>query len=181
MAHLLLFDDDNDIVEALGEILRGEGHDVPSASTGEEGLLVRRGAPLPDALVLDIDMPVSGGPEMVRKMLLHDAGRKNIPIILMSARHDLEHVARKMGTTYAIAKPPTLDLFLTLLDRLPSASDAHHQPPEAAPVATPAGPKTARRRCPSCAPRLANGRGDSPRDARGALRGVRARRGLAGG
>ena len=62
MAHLLLVDDDNDIVEALGEILRGEGHDVHSASTGEEGLLVLRGAPLPDALVLDIDMPVSGGP-----------------------------------------------------------------------------------------------------------------------
>jgi len=36
MANLLLVDDDNDIVEALGDLLRGEGHEVHSASTGEE-------------------------------------------------------------------------------------------------------------------------------------------------
>jgi len=40
MAHLLLVDDDNDIVEALGDLLREEGDEVHSASTGEEGLMV---------------------------------------------------------------------------------------------------------------------------------------------
>ncbi len=60
MARLLLVDDDNDIVEALGELLRGQGHDVHSASTGEEGLAVLRDSPLPDALILDVDMPILG-------------------------------------------------------------------------------------------------------------------------
>ena len=117
MAHLLLVDDDHDIVEALGELLRAEGHAVHSASTGEEGLVVLRGSPLPDALVLDVDMPVLGGPGMAHKMLLHDAGEEMVPIILMSAREDLPRIARQMGTSYVLRKPATIDDFLALLGR----------------------------------------------------------------
>ena len=78
MAHLLLVDDDNDVVEALGELLRAEGHEVHSASTGEEGLAVLRAASLPDVLVLDVDMPILGGPGMAHQMLLHDAGEEHV-------------------------------------------------------------------------------------------------------
>ena len=62
MANLLLVDDDNDLVEALRDLLRAEEHVVHTASTGEEGQLVLRSASLPDALVLDVAMPVLGGP-----------------------------------------------------------------------------------------------------------------------
>jgi DNA-binding NtrC family response regulator len=117
VAHLLIVDDDADIVAALGDLLRGMGHDVHSASTGEEGLAVLRGSSLPDALVLDVDMPVLGGPGMAHKMLLHDAGEEKIPIILMSGRGDLADVAHKMGTSYALRKPATIDAFEELLGR----------------------------------------------------------------
>src|SRR5579863_9371940 len=117
MARLLLVDDDNDIVEALGELLRREGHEVHSASTGEEGLVVLRASPLPDALVLDVDMPVLGGPGMAHKMMLHDAGEEKIPIILVSASENLREIAREMGTPYVVKKPTTIDSFLTMLDR----------------------------------------------------------------
>jgi CheY-like chemotaxis protein len=76
MAHQLLVDDDDDTVAAFAELLREEGHQVHSASTGEEGLTVLRGSPLPDALILDVDMPILGGPGMAHEMLLHDAERK---------------------------------------------------------------------------------------------------------
>jgi CheY-like chemotaxis protein len=117
MANLLLVDDNKDLVHALGEILRGEGHEVRTAATGEEGLLVLRSASLPDAVVLDVDMPVLGGPGMVHKMLRHNVGEEKIPIILMSGRDDLPKIAKQMGTSYFLAKPSTLDDFLTLLSR----------------------------------------------------------------
>jgi DNA-binding NtrC family response regulator len=117
VAHLLLVDDDNDLTGALGEILRREGHEVHCAATGAEGLIVLRSASLPDVVVLDVDMPVLGGPGMAHKMLVHDAGEENIPIILMSGRPDLSEIARQIGTSYFLAKPPTLDAFLPLLAR----------------------------------------------------------------
>ena len=117
MAHILIVDDDHDMVDAMAGLLRDEGHDVQSASTGEEGLGVLRGSSLPDALILDVDMPILGGPGMAHKMLLHDAGEEKIPIILMSARQDLPQIAATMGTPYVLAKPTTFDVLVALLDR----------------------------------------------------------------
>lgn len=105
MAHLLLVDDDSDVVEAFAEVLRAEGHKVRTARTGEEGLLALRAAPLPDLVVLDVDMPVLGGPGMAHQMLLHDAGEEKIPILLVSGSDNLPQIARRMGTPYFLRKP----------------------------------------------------------------------------
>ncbi|HEY5375774.1 MAG TPA: response regulator [Polyangiaceae bacterium] len=117
MAHLLLVDDDDDIVELFARFLRSKGHEVRSASTGEEGLQALRAAPLPDLLVLDVDMPVLGGPGMAHKMLLHDAGEESVPILLMSARDDLPQIAVQMGTRYFLRKPADSAQFLEMLER----------------------------------------------------------------
>jgi DNA-binding NtrC family response regulator len=117
MAHLLLVDDDSDVVEAYAELLRSEGHVVHTAGTGEEGLKALRAATLPDVLVLDVDMPVLGGPGMAHKMLLHDAGEEDIPILLMSGRDDLPQIAERMGTPYYLKKPADIEQFLDLLAR----------------------------------------------------------------
>jgi CheY-like chemotaxis protein len=117
MAHLLLVDDDDDIVEIYAGFLRSEGHVVSTASTGEEGLRALRAAPLPDLIVLDVDMPVLGGPGMAQDMLRHDAGEENIPILLMSGREDLPEIAGRMGTRYFLRKPADTLKFLEILGR----------------------------------------------------------------
>jgi DNA-binding NtrC family response regulator len=117
MAQLLLVDDDQDIAEALGEILRREGHEVRTATTGEEGLQLLRGAPLPDAVILDVDMPILGGPGMAHRMLLHDVGEEKLPVILVSARHDLPEIAGRMGTPYFLQKTGDVQALVRLLDR----------------------------------------------------------------
>jgi DNA-binding NtrC family response regulator len=117
MAKLLIVDDDFDVVECLSDVLRERGHDVQTARSGEEGLQVLRSARLPDAILLDVDMPVLGGPGMAHKMMLHDAGEESIPIILSSGRDDLGALAAKMGTPYFIAKPVHLDALLDLVAR----------------------------------------------------------------
>ena len=117
MAHLLLVDDDDDSVELFSMFLRSKGHEVSTASTGEQGLQALRAAPLPDLLVLDVDMPVLGGPEMAHKMLVHDAGEENVPILLMSGREDLPEIAGRMGTRYFLRKPADTGRFLEILGR----------------------------------------------------------------
>ena len=130
MAHLLLVDDDNDIVEAFGDLLGGEGHEVHSASTGEEGLVVLRASPLPDVLILDVDMPVLGGPGMAHKMLLHDAGEEHVPIILMSARQACHRSPEKWGRhTSSRNRRRSIPFSHCSIERF--TSDEDHRPPEA--------------------------------------------------
>jgi FixJ family two-component response regulator len=67
--------------------------------------------------VLDVDMPVLGGPGMAHKMLLHDAGEEKIPILLVSGREDLPQVAARMGTRYFLRKPADTGMFVDMLGR----------------------------------------------------------------
>ena len=117
MANLLLVDDDGDLIETLAEVLRDSGHDVRTACDGEDGLRALHDAPLPDVIVLDVDMPVLSGPGMAHAMLLHDAGQERIPVMLVSGSPDLEQVAERMGTPYFLAKGGQVKEFLDTLGR----------------------------------------------------------------
>jgi CheY-like chemotaxis protein len=117
LANVLIVDDDLDLAECVSDVLEAKGHHVHAARTGEEGLEVLRASPLPDVILLDVDMPVLGGPGMAHRMMLHDAGEEKIPIVLSSGRSDLAALARTMGTPYWIAKPVSLDALLDLLAR----------------------------------------------------------------
>lgn len=127
MTNVLIVDDDFDIVDSLSELLTTKGYGVHTAHSGEEGLEVLRSAALPDAILLDVDMPMLGGLGMAHKMMLHDAGEEKIPIVLFSARTDLPELAAEMGTPYSISKPFDMTALLTLLgsairERIPPAS-----------------------------------------------------------
>jgi CheY-like chemotaxis protein len=118
MADLLLVDDDHDVAEVFREILGGHGHEVRTAKTGHEGLLALRAAPLPDLVILDVDMPIMTGPAMAHEMLVHDMGEERIPVILVSARHDLPEIAGRMGTPYFLRKTGDVGAFLRMIERV---------------------------------------------------------------
>ena len=117
MANLLLVDDDRDVVETFGDLLREDGHEVRTAASGAEGLQVLRAAPLPDAVVLDVDMPGLGGPGMAHRMLVHDAGEELVPVVLLSARLDLPQIAERMGTPYFASKGGDPEKLLATINR----------------------------------------------------------------
>ena len=59
--------------------------------------------PLPDCVLLDVEMPVLSGPEMAHQMLLHNAGEDaDHPRVRKDL--DLAEIARSIGTPYFIAK-----------------------------------------------------------------------------
>jgi FixJ family two-component response regulator len=119
MANVLIVDDDSDTVECSRELLESVGHKIQTGYNGEDGLKSLDAGPLPDCILLDVDMPVLNGPGMAHQMLLHDAGEERIPILLVSGRRDLPEVAGRMGTPYFLAKasPEYGEVLLKILDR----------------------------------------------------------------
>jgi len=116
MADLLIVDDDMDVADLLGEALEHRGHDIRIARDGEEGLR-ELSIRIPDLVLLDVEMPVLGGPEMAYQMFIRDLGLESIPIVLLSGVVDLENVAARVGTPYFLGKPYSLNALFSLCER----------------------------------------------------------------
>jgi DNA-binding NtrC family response regulator len=134
MAQLLIVDDDQDVAGTLRMVLELE-HAVRVADNGEEGMRLLN-QQRPDIILLDVEMPVLDGPGMAYRMFVEDAGREQIPIVLVSGIADLAGVARRVGTPYYLLKPVDVEpLFETvrraLIERTPP------RPAFRSPVATP--------------------------------------------
>jgi CheY-like chemotaxis protein len=104
MPAVLIVDDDLDVAEIVRELLEGEGYQVRIAGDGKEGLKQLEAA-LPDAVLLDIEMPVLDGPGMAYRMFVRDAGMDLVPIVLSSGADYAPAIAREIGTPYMLAKP----------------------------------------------------------------------------
>jgi DNA-binding NtrC family response regulator len=116
VADLLVVDDDLDVCWMLQELLEGEGHAVRAAHDGQEGLRLLEKS-RPDAIVLDVEMPLLDGPGMAYRMFVHNAGLENIPIVLVSGVYDLCSVARQVGTPYFMGKPFDFGALKSTIDR----------------------------------------------------------------
>jgi len=116
VASILIVDDDWDLAELLADILRDEGLEVRTAHDGQEGLKLVEER-LPDLVLLDVEMPGLGGPEMAYRMLIHDMGEERVPIVLVSGVTDLFKVAELVGTPYYLGKPYDLDRISMLVSQ----------------------------------------------------------------
>ena len=114
--NILIVDDDFDVPDILADILGSLGHRVRIAHNGREGL-ERLREELPDAVLLDVEMPCLTGPEMVCRMVEEDAGMQWVPVVLVSGIVGLTEVAGQVGTPYFMGKPFDLDELLDLLQR----------------------------------------------------------------
>lgn len=135
MAHILIVDDDRELVEALSDVLEAEGHTVCRASDGKEGL-TQLVAEHPDVVLCDVEMPVLDGPGMAKRILVHDAGAEKIPLVLLSGVRDIGRLARTLGTPYFLGKPYEVDRLLALLERVL----VERTPPNPPSAATERGP-----------------------------------------
>jgi DNA-binding NtrC family response regulator len=141
--NVLVVDDDADLAWITAEILAATGWRVRLAADGEEGLSMLRPT-LPDAVILDVEMPILDGPAVAARMIVEDLGLEKIPIVLVSGVVDLEEVAREVGTPYFVYKPFDIDKLvdvvrLALEERQPPkpTRPSSQSSDELAPAATP--------------------------------------------
>jgi len=77
---ILLIDDDNEVLEALGKVVELTGWKCFKAPTGEIGLDIFRINKI-DAAVVDINLPKSDGFEIMKQM---KQLKPNVPVIVLT-------------------------------------------------------------------------------------------------
>ena len=103
-AHVLLVDDDIELVELLRAYLVSDGFRVSVAHDGESGVrsaLVE----LPDIAVIDVMMPGYSGIEVLRRI----RARSSLPVLMLTARGDSESriLGLELGADDYVPKPCT--------------------------------------------------------------------------
>ncbi len=99
---VLIVDDDDSICEFVSWGLSDLGYQVLSARDGQEALTVA-GLSQPDAIVLDMLMPVMNGWEFARAY--RETPGLHAPIVIMTAFLDPAKVAAEVGAQDFVSKP----------------------------------------------------------------------------
>jgi CheY-like chemotaxis protein len=109
---VLIVEDEPAIRSLVSLVLDGEGYVVDGAGDGREALdklrIVR-----PDALIVDLDLPIMDGRDLVRACRA-DAAARHIPIVLISGMHDAKF-AQELDIQGFLPKPFSLEALLDLL------------------------------------------------------------------
>jgi two-component system chemotaxis response regulator CheY len=116
---VLVVDDEEPIRATVTEALEMDGYQVSTASNGAEALEHVR-AHHPDAVVLDLMMPVMDGWQFLEACRREELCAST-PVLVMSAYRRLAETATTLGARACIAKPFDLDVLLGAVDRLTRA------------------------------------------------------------
>jgi two-component system chemotaxis response regulator CheY len=105
MKHCLIVDDSAVIRKVARRILEGLAFRVSEAEDGEQALQACRSG-MPDAVLLDWNMPVMDGYEFLKSLRAMPGGREP-KVVFCTTENDVAHIARAMhaGANEYIMKP----------------------------------------------------------------------------
>jgi CheY-like chemotaxis protein len=103
MKQILVIDDQPEVLELLSDLLEHNKYEVLTATEGVEGLAKAK-AHKPELIVLDIAMPVMDGYDFMKE-LRADEEIKNIPVIIITGRVQLQEIFEEQGIQDYIMKP----------------------------------------------------------------------------
>ena len=112
---ILVVDDDPVLIRLLGSTLSSKGYEVTTAQQADNGLQCAIHEQ-PDLIILDVMMPIINGYNFCR-LLKNQENQKSIPIILLTARDEMEDVeiGMEMGAEAYLTKPVNMEeLFRTI-------------------------------------------------------------------
>ena len=106
MRHILIVEDDEDMVRLATHWLEREGYTVEHAADGETALARLGSDPLPALVLLDVMLPKIDGFEVLRHIRL-DARTKTLPVVMVTSFSRDRDAARgrELGANDYIVKP----------------------------------------------------------------------------
>ncbi len=116
---ILVADDDRVISTMLCGVLRQAGHKPTPALDAMQALMFAMRAPLPDLVLLDINMPGGTGLETLKR-LKQSAKTAHIPVVVItgSTTPDIEAQARALGAEEFLSKPVDPEALLEVVNSL---------------------------------------------------------------
>ena len=105
MVHILAVDDDNEVLETVGRVLRHEAYDVSLANSAAQALVLLEKR-MPDLLILDIIMPEMDGITLCRQ-LRRDTRFIPLPILFLTAKGSTDDIVNGLdaGADDYVVKP----------------------------------------------------------------------------
>src|ERR1700727_1867110 len=115
MNHILIVDDEAEIRESLGEILKEDGYTVTSTSTASEAIVLLRDASY-DVMLLDIWLPDRDGLDVLSDVRSLETENKP-EVIVISGHATIETAVRatKLGAFDFLEKPLSLERTLIVV------------------------------------------------------------------
>lgn len=116
MTRILVIEDDVTVSKMLEDYLESEGYSVSVAQNGALALHsidLRR----PDAIILDLMLPVITGAEVAKRLRL-DPDTRDIPILSVTAVEGSEDLAEILMVDAVVSKPFSLETVSDELSRL---------------------------------------------------------------
>ena len=107
---ILVVDDERAVRDSLRRALELEGYEIELAADGQEALqrLEANGEGQPDAVILDVLMPVIDGLEVCRRIR---RGGNRVPVLMLTARDEIENRVAGLdaGADDYVTKPFALE------------------------------------------------------------------------
>jgi two-component system sensor histidine kinase ChiS len=111
---ILIVDDDEGVQQFLADVLALHGYSVEQARDGREALALLEHGSRPSLILLDLAMPNMDGIELARR-LAADEQLAQLPVVLVSARPNLERTARDIGAADYLPKPMSFTALLKVI------------------------------------------------------------------
>ena len=119
---ILIVDDDRSVADTFARMLKLEGFGVATALSAEAGLTLARESP-PDAIILDMRMPITNGLQFLRQLRSHES-LSRVPVAIVTGDYFLsepiQHELRSLGAAIRF-KPLWLEDLIALAKGLINA------------------------------------------------------------
>jgi DNA-binding response OmpR family regulator len=103
---VLMADDEEDILRIMANKVKAAGYEVVTAPDGQEALnkIIKED---PDIILLDLNMPLKDGFQVLKEIRENPPSQKWMPVIIVSARRELQdlHKGYTLEADHYMTKP----------------------------------------------------------------------------
>jgi CheY-like chemotaxis protein len=127
---LMIIDDDNDLRDALADVMAAVGYEVAAFDDAKKALTALEHGLAPFLILLDLMMPGMSGWDF-RAAQLEDPKLAAIPVVVVTAATSVSAETGTLGDVAIVHKPFALDSLLPIVVQHADAARLRHEPQRA--------------------------------------------------